>query len=229
MYLPEFINNDGNGTKLAKVIVRPRDFPVKTSFSNLQSNIWEAKEQDIFQAWKVASFIGNARSTICKHQLQDQAMMNHLRAEKFDIALGEYTCFYGLLEHIGIDKYITVFNTALLGGSMLGIPSTPSFVPNYVANEFPNSYLSRAKNLISTILSDMRLYGPFLSPIENVCKDLVRPDFDIKEQIGKSAFFLVNVDEFTDFPRPISHKIVYIGGMGQAKPKPLEPDIETGF
>lgn len=53
MYLPEFINNDGNGTKLAKVIVRPRDFPVKTSFSNLQSNIWEAKEQDVFQAWKV--------------------------------------------------------------------------------------------------------------------------------------------------------------------------------
>ena len=33
----------------------------------------------------------------------------------------------------------------------------------------------------------------------------------------------MNVDEHVDFNRPISHKVVYIGGFGQTNPKPLEP------
>lgn len=40
--------------------------------------------------------------------------------------------------------------------------------------------------------------------------------------MGNSAFYFVNVDEHIDFPRPISHKIINIGGIGQVQPKPLE-------
>ena len=46
---------------------------------------------------------------------------------------------------------------------------------------------------------------------------------NFQEQLSKSAFVLVNVDEHVDFNRPISHKVVYIGGFGQTNPKPLEP------
>ena len=59
--------------------------------------------------------------------------MNQLRQEKFDLALGETfdSCYYGVIEHIGIKNHITVFASAFLdiAGSMMGIPSSPSYLP----------------------------------------------------------------------------------------------------
>lgn len=41
--------------------------------------------------------------------------------------------------------------------------------------------------------------------------------------MGKaSAYLFVNTDEFLDFPRPINHRIVYVGGIGVEAPKQLE-------
>jgi hypothetical protein len=34
---------------------------------------------------------------------------------------------------------------------------------------------------------------------------------------AKSSYFYVNTDELVDFPRPISHKVIQIGGMGVQK------------
>jgi hypothetical protein len=34
---------------------------------------------------------------------------------------------------------------------------------------------------------------------------------------AESSYFYVNTDELVDFPRPISHKVIQIGGMGVQK------------
>jgi hypothetical protein len=34
---------------------------------------------------------------------------------------------------------------------------------------------------------------------------------------AESSYFYVNTDELVDFPRPISHKVIQIGGMGIQK------------
>lgn len=34
---------------------------------------------------------------------------------------------------------------------------------------------------------------------------------------AESSYFYVNTDELVDFPRPISHKVVQIGGMNVKK------------
>jgi hypothetical protein len=34
---------------------------------------------------------------------------------------------------------------------------------------------------------------------------------------AESSYFYVNTDELVDFPRPISHKVIQIGGMGVRK------------
>uniref|UniRef100_A0A914CUK9 Cytochrome-c oxidase n=1 Tax=Acrobeloides nanus TaxID=290746 RepID=A0A914CUK9_9BILA len=73
------------------------------------------------------------------------------------MAIGESfdACYYGVLEILGIDKYITVFSgsgfTTIFGG-MIGIPSTPSFLPGMLAGMPPFSYVDRAKNLFTTVL-----------------------------------------------------------------------------
>lgn len=35
--------------------------------------------------------------------------------------------------------------------------------------------------------------------------------------MAKSSYFFVNTDELVDFARPVSHKVVQIGGMGVKK------------
>lgn len=37
------------------------------------------------------------------------------------------------------------------------------------------------------------------------------------ELMAQSAYVFVNVDEYLDFPRPISHKMINIGGVGMHK------------
>ncbi len=59
--------------------------------------------------------------------------MNQLRQEKFDLALGEIfdSCFYAVTEYIGIKNHATILSFALFDmyGSVLGIPSSPSYLP----------------------------------------------------------------------------------------------------
>ena len=50
-----------------------------------------------------------------------------------------------------------------------------------------------------------------------------------QEQIAKSALYFANVDEHVDFPRPISHKVIYIGGFGESQSKPLDEVISYFF
>uniref|UniRef100_A0A914EE61 glucuronosyltransferase n=1 Tax=Acrobeloides nanus TaxID=290746 RepID=A0A914EE61_9BILA len=212
------------------VIERPVDFEITASMADMQGDIWAVKDQDFGDMQKMVKILSTAHSTLCKHQLQDTKLMNQLRQEKFDLALGETfdSCYYGVIEHIGIKNHVTVFSSAFLdiAGSMMGIPSSPSHLPGMIGDVPPLSYTGRAKNLLMNVLSQYLMAKAFLQPIEEVVRPIVRPDFVVEEQLGKSAFVLVNVDEHVDFNRPISHKVVYIGGFGQTNPKPLEPKYE---
>lgn len=89
-------------------------------------------------------FLGLAHSTLCRRkfqsrktivldQLNDVKLMEQLRKEKFDLAIGELfdSCYLGVLEHIGIEKHVTMLASAMADviGSLFGVPSTPSQVP----------------------------------------------------------------------------------------------------
>ncbi|VDK30866.1 unnamed protein product [Gongylonema pulchrum] len=49
-------------------------------------------------------------------------------------------------------------------------------------------------------------------------------DENMIESVGRSSFAFVNSEELLEFPRLLSHKIVYIGGVAVEKPKPLNED-----
>ena len=40
--------------------------------------------------------------------------------------------------------------------------------------------------------------------------------------LAESSLVFINADEHLDYPMPTSHKFIYIGGLGQTQPKPLE-------
>ncbi len=45
---------------------------------------------------------------------------------------------------------------------------------------------------------------------------------NIYEMIKESSYLFSNSDEFLDFPRPINHRFVYIGGIGVPESKQLK-------
>lgn len=60
-----------------------------------------------------------------------------------------------------------------------------------------------------------------MGPISELSRKYVRPDFDLMVRLQEASVIFVNVDEFLDFPRPITHKIHYCGGIGMLKGEKL--------
>lgn len=56
-----------------------------------------------------------------------------------------------------------------------------------------------------------------------VHNQFVRNDFpDIDDIARNSSVNFILTDELVDFPRPITHNVVYIGGLGASNPKALK-------
>ncbi|KAI6171774.1 Glucuronosyltransferase [Aphelenchoides besseyi] len=153
-------------------------------------------------------------------QLHDKEMMRRLKAENFDLALLEYfgPCSLGLLEAIALKKYIAVYSMPLssLAASFIGLPSAQSFVPDLHSTSTPRmTFLERLKNMFMGLVF-MRLFAmnALIGKVEEVIKREVNPNFDYTERAGEAEFVFVNADSLLDYPRPISSKVVYIGGMG---------------
>lgn len=81
------------------------------------------------------------------------------------------------------------------------------------------SYVERVKNIIMTQY--------FLKIVEPRQNDMFRKYYgsnfpSFTDLAASSALMMVNGEEMFEFARPISHKIIYIGGIGIYSPKSLD-------
>jgi hypothetical protein len=61
--------------------------------------------------------------------------------------------------------------------------------------------------------------------MEEIVKGTFGPDFpNSKELARNTSLFFVNSNPFFEFPRPISNKIIYIGGLGEENNKQVKLD-----
>uniref|UniRef100_A0A914D3B1 glucuronosyltransferase n=1 Tax=Acrobeloides nanus TaxID=290746 RepID=A0A914D3B1_9BILA len=135
------------------------------------------------ETMKVFNFVSTCHGNLCKAQFKDTALMDQLKAEKFDLALGENfdLCYYGVLRRIGVKNYITVFSTTQYENAAmaLGIPSTPSFVPGiFNGMKPPFTYLQRTTNLIAHLFSWQFLHTSFGGPANSFLKTIYGKDFE---------------------------------------------------
>jgi len=72
------------------------------------------------------------------------------------------------------------------------------------------------------------MMGGFSAGIENAIQKQF-PDFTIDEATANSAFYYVNSDEHVDYAQPITHKVIYIAGLGKVQAKPLEKQYTDIF
>lgn len=84
------------------------------------------------------------------------------------------------------------------------------------------SYAERAKNLLATQFF-YYMIEMLLPSQDAMFRKYHGKDFpSLMEVSAKSALAMVNAEEMFEFAKPISHKTIYIGGIGVGIPKKLD-------
>ncbi|CAJ0588293.1 unnamed protein product [Cylicocyclus nassatus] len=158
--------------------------------------------------------------------------LEYLKDYGFDAAFTEQIdfCGVGVIRYLGIQNLLWISSTPLMEtvSYNLGVPSPTSYVP--VVEESDNgdtmSFWRRALNMymyIGTIYIHRR--GTDLTT--EVFRK-IDPDFPhVREIAANASLCFVNADEMFDLPRPIIHKLIYIGGLHISNPKPLDEKFNT--
>lgn len=220
------------GTKKAKVVRLEQEATYDLDEANNDVLWGQDSLKDLSQ---MLQFFMDAMLLTCDRQLNNSRMMKRLKDEHFDLAIGEAfdLCALAVFHAAGIDKKIITSSTSLFErvSEALGIPSPPSYIPGYFSDFAPDmDIFQRAENAFEILFSSMVMERGITLPLEQIMKKRIGPScpgLDIL--IMSSSFVLVNNDEYLDFPRPISSKIVYVGGISVKKAELLDKEYESIF
>lgn len=167
---------------------------------------------------------------ICEKQISDKTLMDKLRNEKFDLAIGHMydLCPLGMFKALNISSYIWMSSGVLLDymAWYAGVPSPASFVPNAMSPFGDRMTLpERFKNLAGVTIMHLMYRYLIGGPYNDLFQKHFGADFpNIFDVAAKSPLIFVNSEELIDFPRPILHKVVYIGGIDTNQPEPLNEE-----
>uniref|UniRef100_A0A7E5A1T3 glucuronosyltransferase n=1 Tax=Panagrellus redivivus TaxID=6233 RepID=A0A7E5A1T3_PANRE len=181
----------------------------------------------MMKAWNEAS------TAACRRLLQDTEFIEKVKAEKFDIAVMEPLdmCGFGLLKLIGLKNYVLTIPLALAdyAANTLGLPGRKEVKFAVNTDFYPDmGLIERIQNFgtphLNNLIHDMEISV-------SAVRELADPDFNYDDIYPNARYIFLNAEEHVDFPRPISHKTIYIGGItiNKAAAKPLPPVLAPAF
>uniref|UniRef100_A0AC35F1P5 Glucuronosyltransferase n=1 Tax=Panagrolaimus sp. PS1159 TaxID=55785 RepID=A0AC35F1P5_9BILA len=157
---------------------------------------------------------------------EDKNIVEQLKAEKFDAIFVEQLHPIGnAFGHLlGINVHFLTNTCPLIENiaRIFGIPNPTGWVPS--VGQLPISdkmtFYERAGNLMENYIIDSSR-----TRLITAATTLFRTHFeenfpDVEEIIKENTpLIFVNVNEFLEFPRPILHNVVYVGGLGMKATK----------
>ncbi|CAD5228143.1 unnamed protein product [Bursaphelenchus xylophilus] len=217
----------GHTHKSIRLITRDLDY----KFENPTKNFWVEEFTGFFNTLDMMKLIGSKFRGTCEYQLKDEGLMEELRNEKFDVGLSETfdVCGYGIFEKIGLNKTVAIIGSSMFlpESSGLGIPTPTSFVPDLFGRGI-DGFSGRLKNFFTYFMGKQFIMPAFTGEIGKAFSLVPgRPDY--RELIARSSFFLVNADEFVDYPRPISHKYINVAGYGMRRAMAKTGELDGEF
>uniref|UniRef100_A0A914XI84 UDP-glucuronosyltransferase n=1 Tax=Plectus sambesii TaxID=2011161 RepID=A0A914XI84_9BILA len=229
IYKPELMAAaNKNGSDIARMLVV--DVGVKEKWAKISEKLDDVLFKGSGMGLSDVISIKKLGIETCEAQLKRKDIMDILRAEKFDLAIAETMefCPFGIFHHLNIPSNIALSPGPLMDymSDAFGFPAAASHVPTIMSGLTDKmTYIERAKNLFGTIATTY-VSRYVASMTTKVFRDHFGNDFpEIYELLGRSPLVLVNSVEILDFTRPVLHKIVYIGGIGMNKPKPLNEKL----
>ncbi|CAD5210530.1 unnamed protein product [Bursaphelenchus okinawaensis] len=176
--------------------------------------------------------LGKAYYKRCRNLLADKEVIADMKKENFDLAIVESfsSCGFNFVEAIGIKKRILVSGMALqheiLG--LYGVPPAFTFVPDSISYPSEKGIMGRLQNIFDYLKTIK--FNQHLVYIQQGALDLIDTKKSFTDLLSTASYLWINTDEFVDFPRPISHKYINIGGLGMkeqlSKAGELPDDIQ---
>uniref|UniRef100_A0A1I8B7U0 glucuronosyltransferase n=1 Tax=Meloidogyne hapla TaxID=6305 RepID=A0A1I8B7U0_MELHA len=173
----------------------------------------------------------------CKETINKPKLLQKLTQEHFDVGIAEmydYTAI-ALFHKIGVRTKLSACAIPLFQSlsRKLGIPNFPSFMPNVMTplKGLESSFISRFVNFYNEMYDWLWMDDIGYRMQEPIIREEFGPDFpDLKELMRNVPLTFFNSNPFLEMPRPISNKVVYIGGLvddqASEESKILEPEIQ---
>uniref|UniRef100_A0A914VWE7 UDP-glucuronosyltransferase n=1 Tax=Plectus sambesii TaxID=2011161 RepID=A0A914VWE7_9BILA len=218
-----------NGTKRAPVLrVDVVDELPSFSTSPLKSDPFN-EEGDSLGGDSVEMFIDMLEQG-CAGQVSNKALMKTLRDHHFDVAIAEFFdhCPFGIFKLLGIPANILASAVSMTEtiGDLFGVPIPLSYVPAFFGSSTDEmSYQERANNvMVSGLWRGM--VNRLLVKENDMFRRYYGSDFPALDDLAKkTALAFVNSEEFFELPRPITHRIIYVGGIGIPEAKNLSNEV----
>uniref|UniRef100_A0A914V172 glucuronosyltransferase n=1 Tax=Plectus sambesii TaxID=2011161 RepID=A0A914V172_9BILA len=231
LYLPEYDKESGNiGSTLAKQI--KLDVGENKFADLLKFNEEYVFSPSAFGTIKHFLQIPVTLTAICESIALNTKAMDELRSYKFDVAIFEQLdlCGAGIVHLLGIPSRIWLSSQSMMEqmSFFVGVPEPLSYVPASAEADLSDrmTYSQRCQNILIASIS-LAFHYYMATTTTNMFRRNFGADFPHLDKIaGDSALIFVNSEEFLDFPRPILHKTVYVGGLGLKESKPLDEKYE---
>ncbi|WKY12164.1 hypothetical protein Q1695_003611 [Nippostrongylus brasiliensis] len=189
--------------------------------------VWEASS--ISEQLRLLTTHTVSQLRTCDLLLGDNRTMQLLADEHFDAGITEVlgTCGYGIFDKVGIDHIISTTALGILDtmGDLYDLPRLPSITPSYVLPYNDRmTFLERTINFAVSCIVDITAYlisSEYASVWQRHGVTTLEDDY-----VARTNFLLSNTDEFLEFARPTTAKIVHIGGIALQDRTPLSKELQ---
>uniref|UniRef100_A0A1I7Y1J5 UDP-glucuronosyltransferase n=1 Tax=Steinernema glaseri TaxID=37863 RepID=A0A1I7Y1J5_9BILA len=181
--------------------------------------------------------IQESASQMCDAILANDALLDQLRKEKYDVVITEFYefCMLPLFHAAGIR--VKIISSAVpmteYVAQFYGIPVPRSYATSTLlsfANAPKLTYMQKAESLIWTAVDGYLMNG-MVERMNAKMQKKFGPSFpDTKEIVQNTSLALINVVDVLDLAKPTSHKVVNVGGISRKNAKhTMEPEMERIF
>uniref|UniRef100_A0A1I7TYU2 glucuronosyltransferase n=1 Tax=Caenorhabditis tropicalis TaxID=1561998 RepID=A0A1I7TYU2_9PELO len=167
---------------------------------------------------------------ICELSVNDDRLLEFISSRKYDIAItSDFDfCAIGIVSLFDIPTRVTSNACPItpLQSIVIGIPSPPSTtIPLFQLADITTLY-GKFWNFINWAYLHYIQIPEIKRIQENIFKKRFGDSFDLDDAISKIDLTFINSNEIMEKPRPLHHRIQYIGGINMASPKPLSVHLE---
>ncbi|KHN78139.1 Putative UDP-glucuronosyltransferase ugt-47 [Toxocara canis] len=211
-----------NGTKKATSVYRfTLSKPSPWLKINHFSEPFEAKVINYHMDSREAALHWQTIAEFCKEMLADEKLLHWLQNSNFDIAISTTYdfCVFGLFHVAKIKPVIGFLVTPIsdivlyaLGISNPASYTQDSFYPSDNGDQM--TYLQRVNNLYTRTLMQQIYIPRFIAMQDEIFHGKFGKRMpSLQTLFSQMSYIFVNAHPLVDYPRPLSHKLIFIGGI----------------
>ncbi|XGW26423.1 hypothetical protein V3C99_007216 [Haemonchus contortus] len=209
------------GVKLTKKIIKiPPDPRVQEWMkyeSVMLSEVW-TMQASVFKLMKVMQNMTASFVAQCEAVINDDGLMKQLAEESFDVGISETfdMCGLGIFEALKIPSSIATFSGVHMDvvSKSIGEPIIPSYVPGTVVTTGDRmNFIERLTNAAHAVIGQFFFGSTFTKEVQSFRSEFGPHFKDYEEILADTSYVFTNSNPYLDYPRPMLHKTVPIGGI----------------